>query len=121
MNNYDRIKETRVEDYIFIIYYVIITLSLYSNKIEREYLVTNSSEKKEEYRILLFIIFGIAFLVYLYYFISSFNSLKDCKSTHAYKLNELSTLASFLVLISGCIYLYVIFNDNDLSVELAFN
>ncbi len=117
MNNYDRIKETKIEDYIFIIYYVIITLSLLSNKIEREYLITNDMEKKEEYRILLFIIFGIAFLVYLYYFISGFSQLKDDDN----RLNYLSVLASFLVLISGCIYLYIIFNDNDLSVELAFN
>ena len=121
MNNYDRIKEINIEDYIFIIYYIIITLSLYSNKIEKEYLISNNHEKKEEYRILLFIIFGIAFLVYLYYFVSSYSSLKKCNNHYSYKLNELSTLASFLVLISGIIYLYIIFNDNDLSVELAFN
>lgn len=121
MNNYDRIKSTQIEDYIFIIYYVLITLSLYSNKIEREYLITNNHEKKEEYRILLFIIFGIAFLVYLYYFISSFDDLKKCNNHHSYKLNELSALASFLVLVSGSLYLYIIFSDNDLSVELAFN
>lgn len=121
MNNYDRIKSIQIEDYIFIIYYVIITLSLYSNKIEREYLITGNNDKKEVYRILLFIIFGIAFLVYLYYFISSLNDLKDSDDCYTYKLNQLSTLASFLVLISGCIYLYIIFSDNNLSVELAFN
>lgn len=117
MNNYDRIKETKIEDYIFIIYYVIITLSLYSNKIEREYLCSGDLSKKEEYRILLFIIFGIAFLVYLYYFVSGLDDLSHDDN----KLNRLALLASFLVLISGCIYLYIIFNDNDLSVELAFN
>lgn len=117
MNNYDRIRETKIEDYIFIIYYIIITLSLISNKIEREYLITNDNVKKEEYRILLFIIFGIAFLVYVYYFISGLSGLNDDDN----KLNRLSVLASFLVLISGSIYLYIIFNDNDLSVELAFN
>ncbi len=116
MNNYDRIKETKIEDYIFIIYYAIITLSLYSNKIEREYLISGNLLKREEYRILLFIIFGIAFLVYLYYFVSNLNDLDDDN-----KLSYLSLVASFLVLISGCIYLYIIFNDNDLSVELAFN
>ena len=37
------------------------------------------------------------------------------------KLYELSFLASFLVLISGCIYLYIISNDEEDRVELAFN
>lgn len=121
MNNYDRIKETKIEDFIFIIYYIIITLSLFSNKIEREYLITLNKDKKEEYRTLLLIIFGIAFLVYLYYFISGLEELKNCDNSNSLRLNELSLFASFLVLISGCIYLYIIFRDDDLSVELAFN
>lgn len=122
MIDYDRIKDTRIEDFIFIIYYLIITLSLYSNKIEREYLYSGDSNDRDRYRILLYIIFGIAFLVYLYYTIDSYNTLCEIDTDDDNrKLYELSFLASFLVLISGFIYLYIISNDEDARVELAFN
>lgn len=122
MIDYERIKDTRIEDFIFIIYYLIITLSLYSNKIERDYLYTGNDYDRTKYRILLYIIFGIAFLVYLYYTIDSYKTLKEVSyDDENRKLYELSFLASFLVLISGCIYLYIISNDEEDRVELAFN
>ncbi len=122
MIDYERIKDTRIEDFIFIIYYLIITLSLYSNKIERDYLYTGNDYDRTRYRILLYIIFGIAFLVYLYYTIDSYKTLKEVSyDDENRKLYELSFLASFLVLISGCIYLYIISNDEEVRVELAFN
>ena len=37
------------------------------------------------------------------------------------KLQELNLLGSALILISGFIFLYIAFMDNDLDVELAFN
>ena len=122
MIDYERIKDTRIEDFIFIIYYLIITLSLYSNKIERDYFYTGNDYDRTRYRILLYIIFGIAFLVYLYYTIDSYKTLKEVSyDDENRKLYELSFLASFLVLISGCIYLYIISNDEEDRVELAFN
>ena len=122
MIDYERIKDTRIEDFIFIIYYLIITLSLYSNKIDRDYLYTGNDYDRTRYRILLYIIFGIAFLVYLYYTIDSYKTLKEVSyDDENRKLYELSFLASFLVLISGCIYLYIISNDEEDRVELAFN
>ena len=122
MIDYERIKDTRIEDFTFIIYYLIITLSLYSNKIERDYLYTGNDYDRTRYRILLYIIFGIAFLVYLYYTIDSYKTLKEVSyDDENRKLYELSFLASFLVLISGCIYLYIISNDEEDRVELAFN
>lgn len=122
MIDYERIKDTRIEDFIFIIYYLIITLSLYSNKIERDYLYTGNDYDRTRYRILLYIIFGIAFLVYLYYTLDSYKALKEVSyDDENRKLYELSFLASFLVFISGCIYLYIISNDEEDRVELAFN
>ena len=122
MIDYERSKDTRIEDFRFIIYYLIITLSLYSNKIERDYLYTGNDYDRTRYRILLYIIFGIAFLVYLYYTIDSYKTLKEVSyDDENRKLYELSFLASFLVLISGCIYLYIISNDEEDRVELAFN
>lgn len=121
MIDLEKIKETKIEDIIFIIYYAIITLSLYANKIEREYLITKSKDSKEKYRTLLFIIFTTATLVYLFYTISSIEDLNNSSNQEIKRLNTLSLIASTLVLISGIIYLYIIYKDKDINVELAFN
>ena len=121
MIDYERIKETKIEDFIFIIYYIIITLSLIANKIERKYLIYHDNISKEKYRKLLFTIFIIVFFVYLYYTYTSIQSVKNSENDKIKYLNKLSLIASILVLISGAIYLYIIFQDEDISVELAFN
>ena len=59
----DRINETKIEDFIFIVYYFIITLSLYANKVERAYFTYHNQKDKLKYRNLLYLIFGIAFLI----------------------------------------------------------
>lgn len=120
MRDYERIKETTIEDIIFIIYYGIITLSLIANQVERNYLKYKDPKDKENYRLLLYIIFGTATLLYIYYAYSSYQDLKN-SSSEAYNLNKLSLIASILVLISGFIYLYIITKDKNISVELAFN
>ena len=121
MIDQERMKEIDLEDYIFIIYYIIITLSIYANKIEREYLITKDIEFREKYRHLLYIIFGTANVIYLYYAIFSYQEVKNNNNSKDKYLFELSFFASFLILISGIIYLYIIYQDKEINVELAFN
>ena len=120
MIDYERLKDIDIEDFIFLIYYFIITLSIYANKIEREYLITKNKNTKDKYRILLFIIFSIAVIIYIYYTISVIKELKKDLSLKARKLNELSLLSSILIVISGLITLYIIYQDESIEVELAF-
>ena len=47
--------------------------------------------------------------------------MKENKREKKKRLVTLSMIASFLILISGFIFLYIAYEDNDLSVELAFN
>jgi len=124
MNNNDRSKQLKqidIENIIFIIYYFVITLSIIGNHIEKKYLLYGEEQDKNKYRNLLFIIFGIVFLIYLYYTIIGYEDLKDITNQEIKRLSELSLLASILVLISGIIYLYIIYKDQDLNVELAFS
>ena len=119
--NEDRIKQTKIEDKIFIIYFIIIIMSLYANYIERIYLKYNDYIAKERYRNILFIIFGIATLVYFYYAYNAYQDLCDEQDVETKRLNELAFVASVLVLISGIIILYIIYQDRDVNIELAFN
>lgn len=118
-----RLKEIKIEDYIWIVYLGIIFLSYYSNGLERDYFLNKNEDSKERYRIIMIIIFSILVIVYYYFLKESLNDLKNI-----YKYNDtkkekviLSFLGSLLIFISGIIFLYLAIKDEDLDVELAFN
>lgn len=124
MNEVDeRLKEIKIEEYIWIIYLAIIFLSYYSNSLEKDYFLNKNNKSKDEYRLIMIIIFSILVFVYLYFFIDSYNSFKNIDSYSKEKKEKsfLSFLASTFILTSGIIYLYLAYKDKDLDVELAFN
>ena len=120
----EKLRQIRIEDFIWVIYIGIITLSYYSNFLERKYYVFNDLESKDKYRNIIILIFSILLIVYFYFLYDSYKSVKDLKSFDSEKkkrLVYLSFLASLLIFISGSIFLYIAFTDTDLNVELAFN
>ena len=119
-----RLKELDIEDFIWIIYIGIIALSFYSNSLERKYFLYNDDTFKEKYRNILIIIFLILVIVYIYFLKDAWDSIKSLKvndSEEKKNLTYLSFIASFLIAISGVVFLYIAFKDKDLNVELAFN
>ncbi len=126
--NYDdlnkKLKELKTEDYIWVIYLGIIILSWYSNSLERKYYIYKNNVDKEKYRRIIILIFTILLIVYIYFFKSAFDDFQSLSASDSKKkknLRYLSFLASSFILISGVIFLYIAFTDNDLNVELAFN
>ena len=120
----NKLKEIKIEEFIWIVYIGIIILSFYSNNLEKKYFLFNDLISKEKYRKIMILIFSILIIVYFYFFKDSYNSLKSLKFSDSLKkknLNQLSFIASTLILISGIIFLYIALNDEDLDVELAFN
>lgn len=120
----DKLKELKIEDFIWLVYIGIIFLSWYSNSLERKYFVFNDQISKEKYRKIIILIFSVLVVVYLYFFIDSYNALKNLKPCATDKqifLTHLSVIGSFLILISGLIFLYIAIEDKDLNVEIAFN
>ena len=120
----EKIKELKIEDFIWIVYIGIIVLSWYSNHLERKYFVFNDLISKEKYRKSLLIIFSILIVVYLYFLKSSWEDIKNIKPTDSEKrksLIYLSFIASLLIAISGFIFLYIAYVDENIDVELAFN
>lgn len=118
-----RLKEIKIEDYIWIVYLGIIFLSYYSNSLERDYFLNKNEDSKERYRIIMIIIFSILVIVYYYFLKESLDDLMNI-----YKYNDkkkekviLSFLGSLLIFISGIIFLYLAIKDDNLDVELAFN
>ncbi len=119
-----KLNQIKIEDFIWIIYIGIIILSFYSNRLEADYYVNNNKISKEKYRKNIILIFSILVFVYIYFLKSSIddiNNLKPWDSLEKKRLVILSFIASLLIAISGFIFLYIAFKDNNLDVELAFN
>ena len=119
-----RLKEIRIEDFIWLVYIGIIFLSWYSNDLERRYFIYNDINSKEKYRKIMILIFSILVIVYYYFLNDSVSSINNLGSNVSYekrRLNYLSMIASLFIFISGLILLYIAINDKDIDVELAFN
>lgn len=119
-----KLKQLDIEDFIWIIYIGIIILSLYSNILERNYYINNDRISKNRYLRITQLIFSILIVVYLYFLKDSVDSLRNLNGTDSNNkkcLVVLSFIASLLIAISGFIYLYISFVNDDLSVEIAFN
>lgn len=120
----EKLKEIKTENYIWIIYIGIIIFSFYSNSLEKRYYIYNDQIAKKKYRETLLVIFSILTIVYYYFLKSSFddyNNLKETDSKNKKELVTLSFISSFLIFISGLIFLYVAYKDQNIDVEIAFN
>ena len=119
-----RLKEIKIENFIWIIYIGIIALSYYSNYLEKKYFLYNDLKSKEEYRKIIVFIFFILVIIYSYFLKDSLDGLHDIDFNNISDEDELSILsfiASLLIFISGLIFLYISLKDDNLNVELAFN
>ena len=69
-------------------------------------------------------IFSILIIVYLYFVKDSLDDYKNLKENDSLKKKKLVTLSligSLLIALSGIIFLYIAYQDEELDVELAFN
>lgn len=122
--NESRLKEIAIEDFIWVIYLGIILFSFISNDYEKKYILYKNEEDKKKYREIIIVIFSILVIVYGYFLIDAYNGVKSLKQNDTDKKKLLVTFsffASFLIFISGIIFLYIAYKDENLDVELAFN
>ena len=120
----ERLKQIKIEDYIWLVYIGIIFFSWYSNYLERDSIINNNKKSESKYRKIIISIFSVLVVIYYYFFKSSLEDLKKLKisdSEEKKQLVYLSFAASLLILISGLIFLYIAIYDEDNIIELAFN
>jgi hypothetical protein len=119
-----KLKELKIEEFVWILYIGIIILSFYSNYLERKYILYKIEDAKVNYEYIMIVIFVILTIVYLYFLKSSINDVRNLKSYDSEKkkmLVYLSFIASFFIAVSGFIYLFIAIVDDNMDVELAFN
>lgn len=125
MNNTEEIlNEIETENFIWIIYLLIIGLSFLANSFEKDYYINNNLESKDIYRMINIFIFSVVLIVYLYFFKGNFKVINELSIFDSYKkkrFNELNFIASALIVIAGVIFLYIAIYDENLDTEIAFN
>ncbi len=120
----DRIKTIKIENYIWIIYIIIILLSWYANSKEIKYILFNDEKSKKQYQNLLIFIFTILVIIYLYFTKEGYddiNKLSIYDSNKKVVLTYASYIGSVLILISGIIFLIIAITDDNIDTEIAFN
>lgn len=118
------LEKIKIENWIWIVYIFLIGFSFYTNYLEEEYIIKNDCEAKEKYRRNMIIIFSIALIVYLYFFVDNLNdvtNLSPCDNPKKVFLNKANLTASTLILIAGCIFLFIAIFDTELDTEIAFS
>lgn len=115
MKNKEEILRTiEIENYIWIIYLVMIFLSFMANKEEVNYFINNDMQSKSNYRKLIIIIFSIALGIYYYFFVSGYKTYKSLSPYDAESKKFFETInfiANILILISGVIFLFIAIFD----------
>lgn len=120
----NKLKQLKIENFIWVIYIGIIVMSWYANHLEKNYFLYNNLDSKEQYRKVMILIFSILLVVYLYFLKDSCDDIKNINDGDSDKKKDLillSFIASLLIVISGLIFLYIAYQDEELDVELAFS
>lgn len=119
-----RLEDIKIENIVWIIYIGIIILSWYANSKEKKYLLYKDLLSKKEYQNLLILIFTILVIIYFNFAKSGYEDILNLTSYDSPKkqmLTKFAFIGSFLILVSGIIYLILAILDDEIEIELAFN
>ncbi len=120
----DKLKDIKIENFVCVIYIIIIILSYYANSLEKKFFLYDDEKSKKEYQELMIFIFLILLIVYYYFAQDGYNKIMKLNENDSNKKKVLSYAAftgSFLILISGIIFLYILIVDDEIETEIAFN
>lgn len=122
MNIFKRLRRLRNEDFIWIIYFFIAAFAIFSNKLEREYVLNNSNVAYKKSKTINIILFLVAFFIYLYFvllFTQDLNNMEKNFNNEKYRNTFLQLIAALLFLIGGTIYLFEAISERDIE-EIGF-
>lgn len=123
MNIGIKLKRLSNENFIWLIYFFIIIAALLSNAYEKYFLETHDYHKEKIYKTLNITIFCVAFFIYLYFVVISYEDVESLKKTSTKKevvQAHVQLIASILFLVAGGLALYNEINrespDTDIGV-----
>ena len=124
MNDVEKkLKRLKNEDIIWIIYFFIVVFALYSNKLDRDYLLKKDKEAYKREKSINITIFFVAFYIYLNFLLlltEDIGSMEKNFNDENYRSTFIQLIAAILFLIGGAIYLIneIVRKDDALDVGL---
>ena len=117
ININNTIKNTEIENIIWVIYLFIIGANFISNYYTTKYCYTFDLKYRKIYRTINIIILTIVLLIYIYFVYISYKQVKNDKQNELYK--KCIFIASILILIGGIIYLIVeVYKNNNPEISI---
>lgn len=115
MNNVsEKLRLLKNEDQIWVTYIFIVIAAIISNYYEKQYDLSKNREAYKKFKTINICIFTVAFFIYLYFFITIYDKLKNVReSTERFRLTHAQLFGAILFLIGGIIYLFVEISDNE--------
>ncbi len=115
-NRIQNLENLEIDDFIWYIYIFIVAAALYSNKLEREYLLYNDKKKQSEFHTINAVVLTIGFFIYIYFVYRGYEKYRK-KNTLSSQLNLIATIL-FLVAGGILLYLEVVYRDEENELEI---
>ena len=122
MNIGVKLQRLSEENLVWVVYFFIIIAALLSNAYEKYFLETGDLRKQKIFRTLNITIFCVAFFIYLYFVIISYENVQELRdnSTKKEVLSAPVTLiASILFLVAGGLALWSEINREDPDTDIG--
>ncbi len=122
MNNniIETLKRINIEDYIWIIYLFLVGYNLYSNYLEKKFLISKDKYLYNKFHSINTTVSFIALIIFIYFLIIAYedlNKLNINSKEDEKKFKTLTFIASLLFVIGSAISLYVVAKSPDLDNE----
>lgn len=118
-----KLKLLKEEDFIWIIYFFIVTFAIISNYFERDSLINNNQNSSQKSRKINTTILIVAFFIYLYFVTATIKNFDLLTQNGSLKDKRVATerlVANLLFLVAGAIALYADFdNNNTIGTDIA--
>lgn len=118
----DKLKRLRNEDLIWIIYFFIVVFALYSNKLDRDYLINHNPSSYRREKTINVTIFFISFFIYLYFVLLLTKDIGKMEANFRnpqYRSTFIQLIAALLFLIGGAIYLINEVSREDEYIDIG--
>ena len=122
MNIGVKLKRLSNENLIWVVYFFIVIAALLSNAYEEYFLKTGDLRKQKIFKTLNITVFSIAFFIYLYFVIISYEEVEELKRTSTKKevINaHVRLIASILFLVAGGLALYTEINQDTPDTDIG--
>lgn len=122
MNIGVKLQRISEENFIWIVYFFIVIAALLSNAYEAYFLKTGDYRKQKIFKTLNITIFCVAFFIYLYFVIISYQNVQELRETSTKKevlSAHMQLIASLLFLVAGGIALLAEISREDPDTDIG--